>query len=217
MNFFDGGLMMADTLEAFVSRLQEDGVKAGEEAADKIRAEAEEQARQIVEDARAEADRIREKAEADGRETLARTETELKLAARDAVTRLQDTLGRALQSLLREAVQAQLSDAELIKELMQTIVAQYSKADCTGRAQVTFNVPQEMRDKLTHWVIQEFHSGLEKSSGLVDLHGTLRETGFEYNIKDGTVEITVASVVEILSELVGPQVRQHVSAAAAEA
>ena len=209
--------MMADTLEAFVSRLQEDGVKAGQEAADKIRAEAEEQARQIVEDARAEAARIREQAEADSRQVHARTETELKLAARDAVTRLQDTLSRALESLLRQAVHGQLSDAELIKELMQTIVAQYAEADCTGKEQVTFNVPQEMRDKLTHWVIEEFHSGLEKSSRLVDLHGTLRENGFEYTIKDGTVEITVASVVEILSELVGPQVRQHVSAAAGEA
>ncbi len=201
---------MAETLEAFVTRLQEDGVKAGKEAADKIRAEAEEQARRIVEDARAQAAGIVEQAEAERQKVRSRTETELQLAARDAITRLQDTLGRALETLLRETAREQLSDSELIKELMRTIVSQYAEADITGKEMMTFNVPAPMRDKLVQWVIQEFHTDSNKQRRLVDLHGTLKEAGFEYSVKEGTVEITVESVVEILSDLVGPEVRRLV-------
>ncbi len=201
---------MAETLEAFVTRLQEDGVKAGKEAADKIRAEAEEQARRIVEDARAQAAGIVEQAEAERQKVRSRTETELQLAARDAITRLQDTLGRALETLLRETAREQLSDSELIQELMRTIVSQYAEADITGKEMMTFNVPAPMRDKLVQWVIQEFHTDSNKQRRLVDLHGTLKEAGFEYSVKEGTVEITVESVVEILSDLVGPEVRRLV-------
>ena len=39
---------MGETIEAFIEKLQTDGVEAGQEAADKIRNEAEQQANQIV-------------------------------------------------------------------------------------------------------------------------------------------------------------------------
>jgi hypothetical protein len=47
----------------------------------------------------------------------------------------------------------------------------------------------------------------------IDLRGTLAEAGFAYEIAGGTVEVTVDSVVEVLSEMVGAELRKRVAAA----
>jgi len=207
---------MAETLEAFIHRLQEDGVKAGQEAAEKIRSEAEQQAGRILEEARSQAETILQQARTESEQIRSRAETELKLAIRDAVNRLQETFGRVLRALLQEAARRALSDPELIKELMRLIVSQYVASDLAGKECLTFNVSPEMREKLVHWVIEEFHKGLEGESCPVDLQGTLHGAGIEYKIVGGTVEITEASAVELLSELVGPELQKLISRAAKE-
>ena len=49
---------MAESIESFVAKLQAEGVQAGKDAAEKIREEARQQAREIVQHARSEADKI---------------------------------------------------------------------------------------------------------------------------------------------------------------
>ena len=48
----------------------------------------------------------------------------------------------------------------------------------------------------------------------IDLRGTLAESGFTYEIAGGTVEVTADSVVEVLSEMVGSELRKRVVEAA---
>jgi hypothetical protein len=42
----------------------------------------------------------------------------------------------------------------------------------------------------------------------VNLHGALSTAGFEYKVSGGTVEVTPESVVQVLSEIVTPQLQQ---------
>jgi len=208
---------MAETIEAFVEKLQADGVQAGREAADKLRAEATVEAKRIVEEAEAKAKKIVEDAELEGEKRRSRTETDLKLAARDAIARLQDTLSKALKGLLEEATRQELSDAEFIKTLLHEIVGRYVQADIEAGETVVLNVPEEMREKLVHWAIQEFHKSVKTPKTTIDLQGTLSSAGFEYKIQEGTIEITVESAVELLCEMVGPELRKIVASAAADA
>jgi len=205
---------MTGTIEAFVDKLQADGVQAGQEAAEKLRSEAEQEAARLVQEARAQAEKIIAEAKAESEKKRERAETELQLAARDAVVHLQETLNLAMRGVLAEAVQEQLSTTEFIGALLRDIVMQYVQADAEGTTSVTINVPEEMRHRLTHWAIQTLRVDLEGSDTRVDLHGTLNEAGFEYKVSGGTVEVTVDSVVETLSEMVGPELRALVAKAA---
>jgi len=198
---------MAETIEAFIDKLQADGVQAGREAARKIHAEAEQRAQQLIQEAQARAKEIVERAEAESRRIQERTETELELAARDTVIRLCESLHRALQEVLAAMASEQLGDPEFLRELLHDVVMQYVRADIARDGTITINVSEEMRRRLTHWAIQALHKDLMSSGTGVDLHGSLVGAGFEYKVSDGTVEVTVESVVEVLSELVGPELR----------
>jgi len=206
---------MAGTIETFVDKLQADGVQAGQEAAETIRAEAEQQASRLIQEAQEKAKTILAEAEAESEKTRERAQTELRLAARDALVHLQETLTRALRGVLAGAAQEKLSETEFLGELLRDIVMQYVKADTEGTTSVTINVSEEMRHQLTHWAIQALHKDLEGSETSVDLHGTLAGAGFEYKVSGGTVEVTVDSVVEILSQMVSPELRALVARAAA--
>jgi len=206
---------MAGTIEAFVDQLQADGVQAGQAAAEKIRAEAEQQAERLIAEAQAKAKAIIAEAEAQIEKTRERAETELRLATRDALIHLQETLSRALRGVLAGAAQEQLSQAEFLGKLLRDVVMQYARADSECAGSVTINVSEEMRHQLTHWAIQALHKDLEGTGTNVDLHGKLAGAGFEYRVSGGTVEVTVDSVVEILSQMVSPELRALVARAAA--
>lgn len=207
---------MAETIEAFVSKLQADGVRAGQAAADKIRAEAEEQAQRMIADAGAQAKQIIAKAEAEREKTRSRAETELKLAARDTIVRLQGSLSRALRHILVETARGGLTDAAFIGDLLREIVMQYVRADIEGQGTMTINVSASMRDQLVQWAIETLRKDLSAGGMGIDLQGTLKADGFEYRVIDGTVEVTLDSVVEVLSGIVGPELRQIVARAAAD-
>jgi V/A-type H+-transporting ATPase subunit E len=205
---------MAQTLESFVNRLRTDGVEAGRAAADQIRREAQEQAEQVVREAEAQAQHMLAEAESQRERTLSRTRTDLQLAARDTVARLCEALSQAATKLLAQAVEKTLDKPKFLEELIRDIATRYAEADATGAATMTINVAEPMRQQLTNWVIATFHQGAKKKDGFsVDLHGTLSGAGFEYQVADGTVEITPASVVQVLSEIVTPELRRLLSEA----
>ncbi len=202
---------MADTIKSFIDKLQADGVQAGKQAAEDIRTEADQKAKSIIAEANSKAESIIAEAKSEADSVKSRTATELNLAARDTVIKLQETLNGAIQAVLTVAVREQLADPELLGKILHDIVLQYVRADADGRTTVTINVSPEMRDKLVGWALKMLHEGPEELRGSVDLHGSLAGAGFEYGVSGGTVEVTVASVVETLSEMVSPAVRELLS------
>ncbi len=199
---------MADTIESFVAKLQTEGVQAGQAAADKLRAEAAAEAEKVVADAKADAEKIVADANAEAENILARSRTELQLAARDAAMRLRDALGRALSAALASGVEQKLGETEFLGKLLHDIVMLYSTSDAKGTKTVKINVPKDMRQSLTDWAVREIGDDTKDRHVGIDLKGTLKQAGFEYTVAGATVEVTVDSVVEVLSELVGPNIRE---------
>jgi vacuolar-type H+-ATPase subunit E/Vma4 len=190
---------MADSIERFIEKLQNDGVEAGQQEKQRIREEAEKEARAIVDDAKRQANRIVEQAKSEAANIKEQSETELKLAARDTVGRLEETLNHALQRVLEDQLKAQLNNTEFLAELLREVIMQYVRADVEGKDYFAINVSPEKREQLSQWAIQELHGELKAAETKVTLGGTLGSDGFEYQVADGTVEVTAESVAEQLS------------------
>ncbi len=200
---------MGETIEEFVAKLQAEGVQAGRQQADEILTQAQEQAEGTLADARNQAEKIVAEANAEAQSILERGNTELQLATRDVAMKLRESLGRAIQLVLARGATEKLQDAEFLSKLLHEIVMLYAKADVDGKDTLAINVPAEMQDKLADWAISELHG--TKSGGPrpdFDLKATLAGAGFEYKAGGATIEVTPESVVQMLSELVGPTLRK---------
>jgi len=206
---------MAHTVESFVDALRTDGVEAGRQEAERIRNEAQQEADRIRSEAQQQAERIVQEAEQQREKTLERTQTDLELAARDIVARLRDTLNQALQRVLSREVAKQLDDSELLKKLIKDIAHQYAAADAACVDTIEFNVSEAERKQLTDWAIATFHKADEPREISMELHGSLKTAGFEYKTARGAVEVTPDAVVQVLAEIVTPELRKLIEAAEA--
>ena len=208
---------MAGTIESFVAKLQAEGVEAGQRDAEKLRAEAQEQARAVVAQARQEADEIIADGKAQADALLQRGRTELELAARDTVLKLRDALGRAIRALLAEAAREQLTDPEFISRLLHDLAMLYAKSDIEDHDRAVVSVPPEMASQLTSWALDRMKPTAEGKGMRLDLRTTLAGEGFEYNVAGANIEMTVESVVEMLCQMVNPQLGQVLKRAVSEA
>jgi len=208
---------MAESIESFVAKLQQEGIQAGEEAADKLLLDANQKAERIVAEAEAKARKIVETAEAEADVTLEKSRTDLRLAARDTALRLRDALTRAVRAVLVTGTEQALGDAEFLKVLLHDIVMQYVQADLDGRILMQINVAPEMQQQLTQWALAQLHEKAERGDVSLDLKGTLSEAGFEYEIEGANIEVTLASVVDALSKLVNPNLRETLDQATTQA
>lgn len=208
---------MAETIQTFVEKIRSEGIHAGQQQADELLAKAKQDAEEIVLQAQQEKERLLAQADAEAAATLERSRTDLKLAARDAALRLRDALARALSDILAAGAKAKLEDPEFVGKALHEIVTQYSQTVTEGGGTFRINVSEDMRQRLVDWAMT--HIGQEAMQGThltIDLKGSLKQAGFEYNATGATVEVTLDSVVEVLSDLVAPKLREALERAMAE-
>jgi hypothetical protein len=200
---------MVDTIETFVAKLQEEGVQAGQAAAEKLQTQARQQADSLIADAKKQAEQILSDAQAEAKSILDRGKTDLALASRDTVARLREALSQALSAVLSEGAKSTLTDLDFLGRTLHDIVLLYAKADLDRKLHVDINVPCEIRDQLKEWAFRELgKDAVAEVRPSFDLKGHLQQVGFEYSAgSGGTVEITLESVVDMLSGLVTPALR----------
>jgi len=201
---------MPESIESFVKKLQTEGVDAGRQAAEKIKKEAMIEAEKIVADAKSEATAILEKAGSDAEKELARAQTELELAVRDGILKLRESLGRTLSVLLARRLEEKLSEPDYLADIVREVVRTYAKADAELQAPIEINLSEEMRDQLDEGVFNDLSRVLGEGENHPDLRATFTKAGFEYKIRSATVEVSPESVADLLSEMVGPALREIV-------
>ena len=197
---------MPETIENFVAKLQAEGVEAGKQEADKLKAQAEKEREQLLADAREQAERIVADAKQEADRLVARGQTDLQIAARDTALKLRERLGAALSALASHAARQKLSDPDFVGGVLHDLVTMYARSECEHRRAIRINVPDQMRDKLVEWALRELgQETIDSGHTAIDLKGTLREAGFEYEIADGgNVEVTLDAVVQSLTDIVKP-------------
>jgi len=206
---------MAESIETFVAKLQSEGVDAGRQEADAILANAKTEAEKVVADAKDQADKIIAQAKTDAENLLTRGKTELSLASRDAVLSLQETLSKSLQAILRDKTGETLQDVNFLGKVLHELILMYAKNELAAKGGISINVSPELRQQLADWAINEIGQDRLDNIGIhMNLKGTLATAGFEYTATGATVEVTLDSVVETLSSLVGPELRKVLESAA---
>lgn len=207
---------MVQDIQTFVEKLQTEGVQAGRQEARKLLDEAGGQVQKIIEKAKADAEKLIADARAEADDVLARAKAEMQLAVRDDLLRLREALLRTVEAVLTYAVKEQFAQDDFLCTLLHDLVMQYAKADIEGRDTMTINVTPETRDRLCHWALQELSQKAGKAGLSIDLKGALTKAGFEYTLDGGKVDVTVESIVETLSDLVGPDLLEILKKAASQ-
>jgi len=203
---------MSESIESFVKRLRSEGVDEGRAAAEKIEAEAAERATQIIRQAETQAADIRQRAENDAARHRERIDGELRLAVRDSVLALREALGAKLQRIISEQVKTNLSDEGFLKDLIREALVRYVQADSDYKNEIHINLTAEMETRLADWIMHHLREEIDpERSGYLELHGTLAKEGFEYQLSNGTVEVSTESVTKTLFELARPELRRLLS------
>ncbi len=198
---------MAQSIEAFVEKLHAEGVQAGRKQADELLAGAQAQAERIVAEAKADAEGLVAEAKAEAKRIAARERSELDLAIRDTILAFRAQITAAVQALLNHEVSAALGDTDYLKTLIHDVVVAYARGDARSEEQIRINVNPEAIEAITDWALKYMGSDNPAHAHL-DLHSTLKTLGFEYQVAESTVEVTVESVVDVLREQVSPRLRE---------
>ena len=208
---------MGEDVQRFIDRIRGEGVQAGRHRADELIAEARKHADRIITEAKEQKQRTIAEAEAEVQGRLARARTELELGVRDSALHFRDVLKRRLRDVLAYGARRHLADPSFVGKVLHEIITVSAQADRGQASEITINVPTEMREQLVQWAINEIdHRAADAIRESIDLSSTLREPGFEYKLNDATVEVTLDSVVEVLSDLIAPGFRELLDCAAAE-
>ena len=199
---------MPETIESFVAKLKSEGVEQGQHEAQQLCDEAQKQADQVVAEGQEQAEKIIADAKAEAENIMSRSRTELELAARDAGLKLRESLQRALEAVLAAPVAEHLNNDNFLQSLLGDIVKQYVQADIKSEGGVKLNISPDLRAKLGDWALTKLRKVAKGPNAEVDIQEGLRQGGFEVNISGGTIEVTQESVLELMHELVGPNLRE---------
>ncbi len=199
---------MPKNIESFVETLKAEGVDAGKQAAQKIEAEAQAAAQKIVAEAETKARQIITEAEAQAEKTQARLDSSLELAARDAVLKLRDELSKLLSALLAQQVEGQLSNEETLAGLMREVILAYAKTAGDKQPSAEIRLPVDMQSRLVTGALRELTRALKSHDIQTEVKACLDKAGFEYKIEGSTVEVSVDSVTQLLSDMIDPEMQQ---------
>ena len=199
---------MADSIETFVQKLQQEGVQAGRDEANKLVAEAQAEAERIVAQATEQAESIVSDARGQAEQSLQQGREELQLAARDVQLRLREVVVQALVVVLGRSCTEALADQDFLFKLIRYVVVQYAQKDASGAADIEIQVSDEVLQSLTDWAAREMSPAGEAGKSQTSLEGGLKSAGFEYTAAGGTVEITPESISTVLGEMFSTRLRE---------
>jgi hypothetical protein len=208
---------MGNTLESFVAKLQAEGLEAGRREGELLTREAEAAAARILRVAEEQAQRITQAAAVEATRQRERVERELEMAVRDGLLVLRTGLNAMLDAVLREAVEAELSDSSIVSKLLTHVVRAYAEADAAGGHTIEIGVAPAMADALAGWSLGQVARRIGNGTCDVALKGTLQGVGFEYRVAHGGVEVTPDAAAELLKEWAGPRLRELLDRALADA
>ncbi len=105
-------------VEQLIERLRQEGVEAGEQQAREIIEQAKKQADAIIQQAQSEAEKILNETHQQSRAIRQAVEDALKLATRDAIIKLRDTLLNSFSQEVARTVSQKMEDQELLVRLV---------------------------------------------------------------------------------------------------
>ena len=199
---------MVEQLQGLLDRIQREGVEKAEVEAERIQAEAQERAADIIGRAEAEAKSTVEEAEREADALTQRGQRALEQAARDVVLSVRDAVNDTLSALVNQDVTAAFDKGATLKLLAQVIDA-YCK-DRTGNAPIDVLVSPKLNEEISSHFLARLsaaaHQGLE-----IKPDGTLI-SGFRIALVDDKLEHDFSStaIANALCQILRPHLAKIV-------
>ncbi len=193
----------------FAQQLKQDGIDAARIEAERILADARNQATAIETQARQNAERLRAEAEAQSRQLRERAEAEMRLVARDLIGMAKAQLDQVLLRVLALDAAKALSDRPIVEGALREVLR-----DC-GRGDWTLTLGESTANALGADALARLFGS---DAARVAVRGKLAEAGFEVVPPEGNqvLEITASSVAEQFRRLLAPELAKLVDAARVE-
>lgn len=201
---------MTEELQSLLERIEEDGVRKGEEKARAIVQAAEEKAAGILKDAEAQAAARRQAAERDADAFEERAATSIRQAARDVVLSVGETLQGAFRRIVRAEVDDELS-GEGLRAILGGLLETYFR-DAAGAGAV-LRVGEKEREQLVAHFQKRFSEALKDGLEIQGDSGVI--AGFTIRLRGEDVEhdFSGEAVTDALCELLRPKVAEIVRSA----
>lgn len=196
-------------VDELIDRLRDEGVRAGRDEAERVVADAEARARWLVEQAQDEANNLIEKARADSQALRSSADDALQVAARDMLLSLRERLTHRFAGEVRRLVSDQLKDKEFLKQLIFEIA---------GKQREIIDEGEEVEVLLPRKALEV--DELRKDSGELQ-GGELTEFVLgitDSMLRDGvTIRVTESDMEGISARLVKDEIQVEVTADAVSA
>jgi V/A-type H+-transporting ATPase subunit E len=204
---------MADSkLQELIDTLKKQAVESGEASSREIIEQARKEAEAIVDRAKAEADDVVRQAQEEADKKLKQLESSMEIAGSQFVTSLKRIIEQNLLALpLKEKVTEVLGDTAYLKELIRTVVLEYTSQEECSDLQVL--VPKEKQKKLVDFMVElvkaQSECGDPDHKGLT-LHAGNVSFGFMINKLEGnvTLDFTDEAFLALFLEFLTPRFRE---------
>jgi V/A-type H+/Na+-transporting ATPase subunit E len=206
-------------VDRLISRLRDDGVRAGQEESQRIIGEAEARAARIVQDATKEAETIRTKAREEAQALEQVTKGALHMAGRDAMLELRNEVRNAFEQYVRRLVIQSTADPEFIRSLVLILagdaVDKHIRDKEThvylSKAILENEGTPEMRQKSTHFLKALSSELLRKGITLIpsdDVRGGARVRLVHEQVE---IDLSDQAITELLIRHLSPRIREIMS------
>ena len=204
---------MADSkLQELIDTLKKQAVESGEASSREIIEKARKEAEAIVDRAKAEADDVVRQAQEEADKKLKQLESSMEIAGSQFVTSLKRTIEKNLVALpLKEKVTEVLGDTAYLKELIRTVVLEYTGQEECSDLQVL--VPKDKQAELVDFMVElvqaQSEHGDPDHKGLT-LHTGNVSFGFMINKLEGnvTLDFTDEAFLALFLEFLTPRFRE---------
>jgi len=191
-------------VQELIDKIKKDGIKAATEEANKVKAEADIEARRIVETAKKEADDLLERAKQDAARSEKAGIAALEQASRNLILAFKDEVQALLNKIINEKVNANYNEDVLKSALPELIKAWADKGDTS----ISVVLPESELSKLQGYFNDRLKDELSKG---VELKSNRKLTsGFHISNKEGSVyyDFSSEAVAKQLSAYLNPKLAE---------
>ncbi len=195
---------MAEELQSFLDRIQQEGIKSGEDEAKNIIAEARAEAGLIIKRAKIESEEALRLAEKEADQLVAHGKEALRLAARDTLLSLRHELKTKMESLFRHLAGETLSP-ENTAAIIADIITKYHAAGIES-LQIEVLLTPEQCQALEADLLSRLGSRLAETARISPVPGI--SGGFQLRIAGEEIiyDFTDEALAEALSTFLSPKI-----------
>jgi len=191
-------------VQELIDKIKKDGIKAASEEANKVRAEADTEARRLVENAKKEADEIIAHAKQDAQRSERAGIAALEQASRNLVLAFRDEIQALLNKIVADNVNAQYNE-DVLKTALPDLLKSWAQ---NSQGDLAVILPENDLNKLKGFFNDKLKDQLNKG---VELKSNRKLTsGFHISNKQGSVyyDFSAEAVAQLLSSYLNPKLAE---------